>query len=275
MLKNGRPYHLPQLNMDYSIVLEKLGNENINYNIIELSPSENDEIKPSQVIVYSDEISGVILDDNKPIWISSDNHICDGHHRYFKSMFDKISIKCVKINLNHKDACRILNKIQDIYDYEQSQGLEEVQVQDTINFYGDDENQFLNSLEEDNIAIQSESETPIKNQKTLIGYRQSPIKENSVIGNFFTLKPVEGYDKYEIEFNNLMDTNSLGVTYKDGQDPIDILAKSWFPNINFEKLSTKHNTTPINLKTKAVAEKAMKMGYDGIKYGDTIIQGLK
>ena len=72
-----------------------------------------------------------------------------------------------------------------------------------------------------------------------------------------------------------MDTNALGVSYKDGQEPIDILAKSWFPNINFEQLSTQHNTTSINLKTKAVAEKAMKMGYDGIKYGDSIIQGLK
>jgi len=273
MLKNGRPYHLPQLNMDYSIVLEKLDDEGIDYKIIELSPNENDGIIPSQLIVYSDEISGVNLDDNHPIWISSDNHICDGHHRYFKGMFENKPVIGVQINLSEKDACRTLNKIQDLYEYEQSQGLEEVQSQDAINFYGDDENQFLNSLEEDNLELQAEA--PAKNQQTLVGYRQSPIKENSVIGNFFTLKPVEGFDKYEIEFDNLMDTNSLGVTYKDGQDPIDILAKSWFPNINFEKLSTVHNTTPINLKTKAVAEKAMKMGYDGIKYGDTIIQGLK
>jgi len=31
----------------------------------------------------------------------------------------------------------------------------------------------------------------------------------------------------------------------------------------------------INLKNKAVAHKAKKHGYDAIKYGDTLIQGLK
>jgi hypothetical protein len=89
------------------------------------------------------------------------------------------------------------------------------------------------------------------------------------------LKEVDGYSKYEIDFENLLDTNSLGVTYKDGQEPVDILAKNWFPNINFEKLGKEHNTSSINIKNKAVAKKAKKMGYDGIKYGDTIIQGLK
>lgn len=272
MLKNGRPYHLPQLNLSYVIILEKLDDENINYEMVQLQPSENDEIEPSQKLVYSDEITNVTLDDTKPIWIA-DNKICDGHHRYFKAMFENKPIMAVKLDMGFMDACRVLNKIQDIYEYEVSQGLEEVVDQDAINFYGGDENQFLKTMEEDNGAIQTEA--PTKNEKVIIGYRKEPIKENSVVGNFFTLKPVDGYDKYEIGFDNLLDTNALGVTYKDGQEPVDILAKSWFPNINFEKLSTQHNTTPINLKTKAIAEKAMKMGYDGIKYGDSIIQGLK
>ena len=273
MLKNGRPYHLPQLNLSYEIILGKLDDENINYNVIQINPTENDRIQPSQKLVYSDEISGVNIDDSKPIWIA-DNKICDGHHRYFKAMFENKPIMVVKLDMDFMDACRILNKIQDIYEYEQSQGLEEVEVQDTINFYGDDENQFLDSLEEDNAETQNEKE-PNKNQKTIIGYRKEPIKENSVIGNFFSLKPQTGFDKYEIDFENLLDTNSLGITYKDGQEPVDILVKSWFPNVNFEKISTKYDVPAINLKTKAVAENAKKMGYDGIKYGNTIIQGLK
>lgn len=278
MLKNGRPYHLPQLNLEYSIVLEKLDDENINYEVIELQPNENDGIQPSQNLVYSDEISGVSLDDNKPIWISSDNHICDGHHRYFKAMFENKPLKAIKINLINKDACRVLNKIQDIYEYEQARGMEEVEMQDPINGEnqidaGVSQSEFLASLEEDNLTLQSEA--PSTNQTTVVAYRKEPIKENSVIGNFFTLKPMEGYSKYEIDFDNLLDTTALGVTYKDGQQPVDILAKSWFPHVNFEKLGTQYNTPSINLKNKAVAEKAMKMGYDGIKYGDTLIQGLK
>lgn len=265
-----KPHFLPQVHAPYDIVLQKLDDEGVDYTNVEVDP---EELTPLQGIVFSDDVGHVSVEDNNPIWISSDMQVLDGHHRMVRALLDKIPVKAIKINMNHKDACRTLNKIQDIYEFEQSQGIEEVESQGAINFYGDDDNQFLNSLEEDNVALQTE--TPTKNQKTVVGYRQSPIKENSVVGNFFTLKPVEGFDKYEIDFENLMDTNALGVTYKDGQEPIDILAKNWFPHINFEKLSTEHNTTPINLKTKAIAEKAKKMGYDGIKYGDTIIQGLK
>jgi hypothetical protein len=265
-----KPLFLPQVHAPYDVVLQKLDDEDVDYTNIEVDPND---LTPLQGITFSDEVEKVNVDDMNPIWISSDMQVLDGHHRLVRALLDEIPIKCVMINMNHKDACRTLNKIQDIYEYEQSQGLEEVQVQDTINYYRDDENQFLNSLEEDNVAIQTE--TPTKNQKTVVGYRKDPIKENSVVGNFFTLKPIDGYDKYEIDFENLLDTNALGVTYKDGQEPVDILAKSWFPNINFEKLASQYKTDPINLKTKAIAEKAMKMNYDGIKYGDTIIQGLK
>ena len=266
-----KPQFLPQVNAPYDVVLQKLDDENVNYTSIEIDPNE---LKPLQGITFSDEVGNVKIDDMNPIWISSDMQVLDGHHRMVRALLDEIPIKCIKIDMNHKDACRILNKIQDIYEYEQSQGLEEVQVQDTINFYGEDENQFLNSLEEDNLATQTD-EVPNTNEKTIIGYRKEPIKENSVVGNFFTLKPIVGWDKYEINFENLLDTNSLGVTYKDGQDPVDILTKTWFPNINFEKISKQYDVPAINLKNKAVAEKAMKMGYDGIKYGNTIIQGLK
>lgn len=265
-----KPHFLPQVHAPYDIVMQKLDDEGVDYTSVEVDPNE---LTPLQGIVFSDDVGGVDVDDMSPIWISSDMQVLDGHHRMVRALLDEIPIKAIMINMNHKDACRVLNKIQDIYEYEKNQGLEEVQVQDTINFYRGDENQFLNALEEDNTNLQTE--TPSKNQKTIIGYRKNPIKENSVVGNFFTLKPVEGYDKYEIDFENLLDTNSLGVTYKDGQDPVDILAKSWFPHVNFEKLSSEHSTDAINIKTKAVAEKAMKMGYDGILYNNLIVQGLK
>ena len=73
----------------------------------------------------------------------------------------------------------------------------------------------------------------------------------------------------------MLDADELGVAYNTDQNPVDIMSKVWFPNINFEKLSESYNTDVINLKNKAVAEKAMAMGYDGIKYGDKLIQGLK
>ena len=265
-----RPSYLPQVSAPYNIVLQKLDDENVDYDVIEANP---EELNPSQGITFGDEVGNVNLDDLNPIWINNDLKIIDGHHRWLKSLSNNKLLKAVKLNMEFKDACRLLNKIQDIYEYEQQQGLEEVEMQDTINYYGDDENQFLNALEEDNNNI--EYETPNTNQQTIIGYRKDPIKENSSVGNFFTLNPVDGYSKYQIDFDNLLDTNALGVTYKDSQEPVDILAKIWFPHVNFEKISKQYDMPVANLKNKAIAEKAMKHGFDGVKYGDKIIQGLK
>jgi hypothetical protein len=274
-----RPPYLPQINMPFEMVLKKLDEEGIGYNMVEVDPNE---CEPSQGITISDEVSKTKLDDMNPIWMAENNKVLDGHHRMVKALTDNKLLKAVKLDLNEKDAARVLNKIQDIYEYEQARGLEEVEGQGAINYYDNNaqsgegnSNTFLDSLEEDNLALQNEKENTGKNEKTVIAYRKEPIKENSVVGNFFTLDPIDGYDKYQIDFSNLLDTQALGVTYKDGQEPVDILAKSWFPHVNFEKLSTQYDVPSINLKNKAIAEKAMKMGYDGVKYGDKIIQGLK
>lgn len=272
-----KPHFLPQVSAPFEIVLQKLDEEGVDYEIVEINPNEN-ELEASQGITFSDEVEKANIDDNNPIWTSEDNKILDGHHRYVKALLDEIPLKAVNIKLNEKDACRVLNKIQDIYEYEQKQQMEEVVGNDYINDYnktdsGVSDSEFLNSLEEDNLEVQS-GETST-NQKTIIGYRRDPIKENSVVGNFFSLKPIKGFDKYQIDFDNLLDTHSLGIVYKESQEPADILAKIWFPHVNFEKISKEYDMSSANLKNKAIAEKAMKMGFDGIKYGDTLIQGLK
>jgi hypothetical protein len=270
-----KPRFLPQVSAPFNIVLQKLDDEGVDYDMVEIDPNE---LNVSQGVTFSDEVGKVKLDDINPIWIADDNKVLDGHHRMVRAMLDEKKIKAVHIKLNEKDAARVLNRIQDIYEYEQAHGMEEVVNNDVIN----DENQadagvsqseFLASLEEDNTAVQTEK--PSVNPQSIIAYRKDPIKENSVVGNFFTLNPIDGYSKYQIDFDNLLDTNALGIVYKDSQEPTDILAKSWFPHVNFEKISEQYNTTSNNLKNKAIAERAMKMGYDGIKYGDKLIQGLK
>ena len=268
--------YLPQISAPYTIVLDKLDDNGINYEMVDVN---SDMFKTIQGITISDVVQNMIVDDKNPIWISNNNKILDGCHRLANSMLNEKKIKAVKVDLNEKDACRILNKIQDIYEYEQAKNIEEIVGNDVINDENDIENnytdrqEFLAALEEDNSTIDSENSK--KNETTIIAYRKEPIKENSVVGNFFMLNPIEGYDKYEILFDNLLNTDDLGVTYKESQNPIDILAKIWFPNINFEKISAKYNTSPDNLKSKAIAEKANKLGYDGILYENKILQGLK
>lgn len=269
-----KPYFLPQVSMPADMVLEKLEEEDIDYDYIQVDPNE---LNVSQGIVFSDGVEHVELDDKNPIWISDDDTICDGHHRLTKALNNSVPITAVRIKLNFKDACRILNKIQDVYDYTEQQRMEEIVAQDAINANneingGVSYSEFLNNLEEDNAGVQNEK--PSMNDKVLVGYRREPIKENSVIGNFFTLNPIDGFTKYEISFDNLLDTNDLGLHYKDSQIPAEVLAKTWFPHVNFEKLSEQYDIPPINLKNKAIAEKARTLGYDGIKYGNSIIQGL-
>jgi len=264
-----KPRFLPQVSAPYTIVLQKLDDENVDYTVTEVDPND---LQPLQGITFSDDVENVNIDDKNPIWVSNDMEVIDGHHRMVRALLDGLKLMAIKINLNSKDACRVLNKIQDIYDYEKSQGLEEVEAQDAINFYGDDEDQFLNTLEEDNTDVQAEK--PNTNQQTIIGYRKDPIKENSANGNFFITNPIGGFDKYQIDFENLFDTQASGVAYKDGQNPIDILSKIWFPHVNFEALGEKYDTTAENVKYKAIAKKAKSMGFDGIKF-DTIIWGLK
>jgi hypothetical protein len=271
-----KPRFLPQVSAPYDIILEKLDEEGVDYNLVEIDP---DELEPSQGITFSDEVDGVKLDDMNPIWVSNNNKILDGHHRWVKAMQGGIPLKAIQIDLNDKDACRLLNKIEDIFEYEQAHNVEEVVNNDVINDENNpdnnytDQKEFLTALEEDNAEIQAEK--PSANAQSVIAYRKEPIRENSVVGNFFTLEPLNGFSKYQIEFENLLDTNALGVTYKDSQQPVEIMAKIWFPNVNFDKLAEKYSVDALNLKNKAIAEKAMKMGYDGIKYGDKLIQGLK
>jgi len=198
----------------------------------------------------------------------------DGHHRWVKKLMTQEPIKCIRVDMNGRDGSRVLNKIQDIYEYEQSQNIEEVMLQDVINSNnekdsGVSDNEFF-------AMIESDVPAPDGNKVTLEAYRKQPIKENSVVGNYFLLKPQEGYDKYEIEFDNLLDTEQMGIDCDNSQEsPTDLLAKVWFPHINFTNLSETHGVAEDNLKNKAIAEKADKMGYDGIKYGNNILQGLK
>jgi len=256
-----RPSYLPQVNAPFDIVIDKLGAEGVNGRIIDINPSI---LKALQGITFSHEVDDANIDDDEnPIWINNELFVLDGHHRLVKSLYaGKKTIKAVLVDLDHKNACRLLNKIQDIYDYDQQKEAENSNVP----------NSFLDSIEGtiEEADIDGDSMNVVK----LIGYRKDNFKDNSTNGNFFTLSPKEGMKKYEIEFDNILDTDKLGVSYKSSQNPVDVLARIWFPHVNFNAISQENNISEFNLKCKAIAEKAKKYGFDGIKYGEILIQGF-
>ena len=276
-----KPSWLPQVSAPIKYVIGKLKDEGIDCKMIKIAPSK---VIPSQGIVFSEKMSDFDSSKMKPIWISNDNKNLDGHHRLGSALsHEEPYIKAIKVDLNHNDAARALNKVMDIYDFEKQQAIEEVVAQDQINAMNDpdtDPANFLEMLEAENeddkeILHDDNAEIVGKKKKKITAYRKDNLKENSGVGNFFSLKPIDGYKKYEIEFDNLLDTNDMGVIYHGDKSPTLILAKNWFPNIKFSNIAKKHNIKPDILINRAIAEKARKMGYDGIKYGDIIVQGFE
>lgn len=246
-----KPKYLPQVSAPYQMIAELLGKNGVDYSFTHENPND---LNPSQGITISDNVQNVDLNDkSKVIWISKDKDILDGHHRVVKAIINKLpSVFCLKIDDDKLDATRMLNKIQDLYEYE---NVEKNKNPDKLDF--DDLS---------DVDIKTES-NPIEET---YAYRKEPVVEDSVIGNFFMLIPVEGYKKYLISFDNVLEIEDLNLELKTGQSPIYQLSKIWFPNYDFSKTEGDEN----NLRCAAIALMAKKMGYDGIKYSDNLIQAL-
>ena len=269
-----KPKYLPQISAPFNIVVDNLKKEGISYKLLTVDPKT---LKPSQGIIFSDKMSKFTGKNLKPIWVSNDDHVIDGHHRYGSALANNIKIPIVKIDLDSKNTIRVLNKIQDIYEYENQSSLEEVVSQDQINDMRNDVD-IIDVIDEEMNKIKQEySENSIvgRDKQKFVGYRKSSINEDSNIGNFFKTKPIDGYMKFEIEFDNILDTDKLGIDFIGTKNPVVQLAGYWFPNIDFDKLGDKLNIKPIKIINRCIAEKAQKMGFDGIKYSDILIQGLK
>lgn len=261
-----KPSWLPQVSAPFGIVTEMLDKESIPYKLVKVNPKK---LKPSQGIIFAEKVSKIDPKGLKPIWISEDLKVIDGHHRYGCALTHDVPVvKAIQIKLPAKDAARVLNKIQDIYEYEQQKKIEEVVAQDQINAM--QEVDFFESLQLD----VAETKATKSKKKKMKAYRQSDIKENSTVGNFFMPKQTDGFKEYEIEFNNLLDTDDMGLIMRPDSPPTSTLAKTWFPNIEFEKVAKKYNVRPESIMNRAISEKAKKLGYDGIKYGDVLIQGF-
>ena len=272
-----KPFHLPQVSAPYTYVLGKLKDEGVKYKAGDIDPHE---VQPMQGIVALDKISKICPRRLKPIWMSMDNKVLDGHHRYGSALSNEVPLPYFQIMLPAQDAVRVLNKIQDIYEYEDKVRIEELTHQEHVdNINSPEMADYLSAIteearEEQEILNSDNKEKVGRKRRKINGYRHKPVNENSPIGNFFSVKPVDGHTKYEIEFDNMLETDKIGI-HSHGQNPIELLANAWFPNVKFDKIAKKYNAKPHNLMCRAIAENAMKMGYDGIKYGDIIIQGLK
>lgn len=98
---------MPQIaHEEHDDVISLLNSEGIKTEKVQLNPNT---IRHSQSKVNKDKVRNIIKDiRNKkpmpPIFISSDNAIIDGHHRWIAFKILKTPIKCIKIGLPQKEA---------------------------------------------------------------------------------------------------------------------------------------------------------------------------
>jgi len=265
---------LPNIKIPYTEVVKELAKNGIHHKLISIDPNI---LKPIHSILVGG-INESDDDNTEPIYITDDHSVIDGHYKLANALMKKKPyIKAVKIFLNVDDASNILNNIQNFHEYKSKKELEEVAAQDYINAEnnadtGSTQSEFLGSLDDKSMIIdKAPYQLTEKKGEKIIGYRNSPINEKSNVGNFFLLDPQEGFDKYEIEFDNLLDFSDLKSKY---DNPVEYLAGLWFPHVDFNKLSVEHGIPSINLINKAIADKAMSMGFDGILYKN-MVQALK
>lgn len=257
-VKNNKPYWLPQVSAPFDYITKQLKHEEIPYSVYNIS---NTELKPLQKEVNPDTVEffkGVYKRNSKkyPIFISGDNEILDGHNRFVAHKMvkgDDKPISCFKIDCDSKCASRILNKIQDRFEFEKDNSNKMEPI-----------SKFLNKPEIGWYDIAKEVE--------YICFRENPIKENSESGNFFHLKGNDKMKKYKISFDKVMvlSNECLG----NNKLPQIWLADKLLPNKDFDIIAMNNNISLQSAVNREIAKKCKEMGFDGINYGDKIIQTI-
>jgi len=294
------PQWLPQVSAPFVHVLKGLDDNGVGYENVSMPLSK---LKPLQGIVDFDKVDSIVtdvkggIDTLKTIWVSQDNEILDGHHRYVAALKlnPEGSISCMRILANHKDAARILNKICDLYDSQNTQQpqdeiLPDQATNDSLPVKDGNTEPADNSdvtagvklgapvgqtdISGDNmIPLDLGENKPQGGRISLTVYRKAPLKEKAISGNFFHLQPKEGFDKYEIEFDNLLDAKSTEIGLNRANPVVDF-CRHWCKIGDLEGVAQHHGVPIDKYAAKLIADKARGMGYDGIKYGDILVQAF-
>lgn len=242
---------LPQITADYNYLINELDNEAVGYKLDKFKPEDikplTDNINTSNVEGLKDSITN--LKPITPIILSKDNEVLDGHDRLhaFKTTPNIVGILCIKLYLDKHEASRILNKIEDKFNWE-------------------------NSLDGDfNVKMDENVLEEPKNAKTLKLYSNKGLTKNPFIGNTLVHNKTNSYNiPYELEFENLYEMSDE----ECGENPIVELGKKWFGGDydNFKVEAAKSCLTFENYLLKKLHKEAFSKGYDGIQYGSKFVQ---
>ena len=106
-----------------------------------------------------------------------------------------------------------------------------------------------------------------------IAYRDKPVKKKALSGNFFHFQPKEGFSKYEIEFDKILNPEDIGIGVNKINPVVDF-CKVWCGVKDLENLASQDGVPVDKYAARLIADKAKSLGYDGINYGNIIIQAF-
>ncbi len=259
-----KPIWSPQINSGaHDFILGQLDKNNFPYTTGYIDPNE---LKPSQISVNNNSIkyfNDCIANKKQidPIYVAQ-GQICDGHAKVYAAKNNpKVKgIYAIQIGLPFQDACAILNKYNDRFEFENGVENEITETED------DDKNLLLGGPESE-----SESgDTKEKKSKIITVYSPKPIQKDGKHNFVITTEKPRFTHKYDLQFENLHEIPDESLT----DDPISSLYQEWFNSNDLneiEKMASKVALTSDKFMTREIAKEAKKRKFDGIQFGSKYI----
>jgi len=121
--KKVQPFHMPQLTASYKFISEQLKEFGVAHEPITVAVSQLKPIQKEVDISKLTEISNVPEEKLRPIFVSEDLSICDGHHRAAAKKYKEgknAIIRCIRLEGSKEDCCAYLKIIQDRWERDQN-----------------------------------------------------------------------------------------------------------------------------------------------------------
>lgn len=292
--KRMKPSWMAQVTAPHQYILDNLDKMGVGYKMENMDPTQ---CKPMQEKIDKKRVNFFKkkIDKNQPlepVYLAGDDEILDGHHRAFSFTEhpDVETMTCIKIYAEYKDAMRLLNQVQDRYNFEQELGSSQMLPMGMLPSENVVDSSVMDEEMEDEELPAEESETPVqatvdstdggryvtydsagKNKQVLTLFKAKPINDKAKTGDFLIMKSKPGFSvEYTLEFDNL-----LVVAPEEIENPLlptEALLKKWKPNMDLQAEAAKQSLMyPIYL-SREVNTLANQKGIDGVQYGDLFVQ---
>lgn len=296
--KRMKPSWMAQVTAPHQYILDHLDEMGVGYKMDNIAPEKckpmQEKIDTQKVNFFKDKI-----DNNQPlepIYMAGDDEILDGHHRAFSFTEhpEVETMTAIKIYAEYKDAMRLLNQLQDRYDFEQEVNDGQMQPMGMLpTSQGDNGIAGEVVMAEEDEDEQLPTDAPVepekaglsnagasryvtydsvgKNKQVLTLFKSKPLNDKAKTGDFLVTKSKPGFTvEYTLEFENLLTIPAEEI--EDESLPTEALLKKWLPDVDLQAEASKQSLMyPVYL-SREINRLAQQKEIDGVQYGDLFVQ---